>query len=95
MPQGPPATRRQAGRRIGASLAAGSAPRKRPYRVTFHEPPTTSRGRPRGVSLRTVYISSPVARGDAVAAAIRRFEADSGGRPWSSLADDHEIVEPH
>ena len=70
---------------------AGHAPRGRPRQVTFYKRMTDSVGHARDVSMATVYLSPAIRKKDAVPAAIRRFEADHGVKPWDRLADRYEV----
>jgi CBS domain-containing protein len=69
----------------------GHAPKCPPHQVTFYKRMTDSRGHARDVSMATVYLSPAIRKEDAVPAAIRKFEADYGVKPWDRLADRYEV----
>jgi CBS domain-containing protein len=69
----------------------GHAPHHRPRQVTFYKRMTDSLGHGRDVSMATVYLSPAIRKEDAVPAAIRKFEADHGVKPWDRLADRYEV----
>ena len=74
---------------------SGGGPTTNPYQVAFYKTLPDSSGHPRRVVLCKVFITSAQTKEDAAAKAIERFECDHDAHPWSRLADDYEVVEPH
>lgn len=72
----------------------GASVSRRPYRVTFYRHLVGTAGQPSNVPLRSFYISGCPSAEAAVAAAIPRFQAEHGGRPWSSMADGYDVTKP-
>lgn len=65
----------------------------KPHQVTFYKRLASSSGHVHNVEVARVYLSPATNKGDAVAAALAKFEQDRGLGRWDQAADGYEFEE--